>query len=106
MQWPPFTSGAPGLETCPLCGSSAVSAQREEEAEHGRRRLLLHCGECGTWRGCVVGPRAVRALARRLRRDRERMARALMRGAGAGMPLEARRDRKSRTQRGSGARRV
>jgi hypothetical protein len=61
------------LRACPLCGSKAISASERVEGEDGGVRLELRCGECWTWR-TATGRRAARALERRLRRDRERMA--------------------------------
>jgi hypothetical protein len=67
----------PDLRTCPLCRSRAIRAIRRTELEERRTRVVLQCGACGEWRGRDLPRRQVRALDRRLRRDRERMARLL-----------------------------
>ena len=66
--------GMRSLRTCPLCGSKAISASERIESETGGVQLELRCGECWTWRTAATGHRTARALERRLRRDRERMA--------------------------------
>ena len=66
--------GMRSLRTCPLCGSKAISASERVEADDGGALVELRCGECWTWRTAATGHRTARALERRLRRDRERMA--------------------------------
>jgi hypothetical protein len=87
------------LRKCPYCLSGAVRRMRRDQLEGGLERILLRCGECGTWRGEVATHRAVRAFERDLKRDRKRMARlvpmfelpGMPRGAGA--PREVRGER-------------
>lgn len=74
-----FSRGASGLRACPMCGSPAVSWADREEVDQRPGRLLVLCGECGTWRAVAVGPWGARTLGRRLRRDRRRMTRVLRR---------------------------
>jgi hypothetical protein len=57
-----------------MCASKAVSLMERFDAEDGTIVVKARCGECGTWRTGEIGPRAARALERRLRRDLERMA--------------------------------
>jgi hypothetical protein len=90
VPWPRATHGAFGHRTCPHCRSTAVSATRREEVDRHTERLLLRCGQCEIWRSLVVGPRTARALQRKLRRDRARMARTLWLLENAGMRLEMR----------------
>jgi hypothetical protein len=61
------------LRTCPVCRSKAVSAVERGEDGDGAVRVEVRCGECGTWRGGALGRRAVRALEKRLRRDRRQI---------------------------------
>lgn len=71
--------GAPasGLRTCPLCRSAAIRAIRRTGLDGSDTRVALQCAECEAWRARDLGPRAVRALDRRLCHDIENMARLL-----------------------------
>jgi hypothetical protein len=75
VPWRSPSRGASGLRTCPLCRSAAIRTIRRTELDAALTRVALQCGECEAWRARDLGPRAVRALDRRLRRDHESMER-------------------------------
>jgi hypothetical protein len=58
-----------------------VAETRTDDLDDVSRRCLFRCGDCGTWRGMVLGVREARALerrcSRRLRRDRRELERML-----------------------------
>jgi hypothetical protein len=65
------------VRSCPICGSTAVTAMRHEVDLLRRARWLLCCGECETWRGFPAGLEAADALAALLDSDRRQIAQAL-----------------------------
>jgi hypothetical protein len=65
-----------------------TAAHEEPDGLDGR--YFLQCGQCGTWRSLDVGFWTARALERRFRRDRRRMARALRRLEHAGAERDMR----------------
>ena len=66
-----------GLEFCLVCGRDFVSIVRCTRTGSGSWRLLLRCGECGTWHETFARDEAVAALQKSIVQGRETLAEGL-----------------------------
>ena len=84
---------------CPECGSRAVSTIEYQHPSWDVTRVILRCGECGTWRGHRIPTWAAAAVRRRIRwrltRDRLAIAGALRRMEWTAAPAVVPRDRRT-----------
>jgi hypothetical protein len=71
--------GRRALRTCPRCGARAVRRAGWEQIAPRLTRVTLECGQCSVSRRMLVEADQRRAHARRLERDRRRLARRLAR---------------------------
>ena len=63
------------LRSCPVCGGGAIRETTGEAITVFETRVVLQCGQCGTWRRMITSPDEQRAHGRRLERDQNRIRR-------------------------------
>ena len=63
------------LRLCPVCGDGAIRETTGEAITVLQTRVVLQCGQCGTWRRLTTSSDEQRAHTRRLERDQDRIRR-------------------------------
>ena len=81
MSWSPARRGAGATRSglYPVCGDSAVRNTGSESVGFVESEVALQCGQCAAWRRLVVNQGDERAHARRLRRERRRIRKLMLR---------------------------
>jgi hypothetical protein len=61
------------LRHCPICDADAIRETSCQEITVMRVRVVMQCGQCGTWRRLTRTPGEQRSYGRRLKRDQRRI---------------------------------